>query len=109
MPRCLFCFGLCYQRFVAFYRGIRIRRHALQHGTAQKGLLVDEEKEIRVSPWMVPSFLAVSMALRTQFQHLFSSAPPSSASRLRDFMDQADVLGLANLLAYCSAGSDSLH
>eukprot|EP00983_Pelagomonas_calceolata_P085557 1156584-Pelagomonas_calceolata.AAC.9 len=28
--------------------------------------------------------------LRTQFQHLFSSAPPSSASRHRDFMNQAD-------------------
>eukprot|EP00983_Pelagomonas_calceolata_P041865 1138237-Pelagomonas_calceolata.AAC.8 len=33
--------------------------------------------------------------LRAQFQHLFSSAPPSSATRLRDFMNQADVLGLA--------------
>eukprot|EP00983_Pelagomonas_calceolata_P080729 1155278-Pelagomonas_calceolata.AAC.3 len=33
--------------------------------------------------------------LRTQFQHLFSSAPPSSASRLKDFMNQDDVLGLA--------------
>eukprot|EP00983_Pelagomonas_calceolata_P052497 1142864-Pelagomonas_calceolata.AAC.2 len=30
-----------------------------------------------------------------QFQHLFSSAPPTSASRPRDFMNQADVLGLA--------------
>eukprot|EP00983_Pelagomonas_calceolata_P023127 728488-Pelagomonas_calceolata.AAC.1 len=27
--------------------------------------------------------------------HLFSSAPPSSASRFGDFMNQADVLGLA--------------
>eukprot|EP00983_Pelagomonas_calceolata_P103699 1158940-Pelagomonas_calceolata.AAC.10 len=33
--------------------------------------------------------------LRTQFQHHFSSAPPNSGSRLRDFMNQADVLGLA--------------
>eukprot|EP00983_Pelagomonas_calceolata_P050691 1142087-Pelagomonas_calceolata.AAC.11 len=32
---------------------------------------------------------------RTQFQHLFSSAIPSSASRLRDFMNQAGVLELA--------------
>eukprot|EP00983_Pelagomonas_calceolata_P101671 1158722-Pelagomonas_calceolata.AAC.5 len=33
----------------------------------------------------------------THFQHLpvFSSVPPSSASRLRGFMNQADVLGLA--------------
>eukprot|EP00983_Pelagomonas_calceolata_P003608 117573-Pelagomonas_calceolata.AAC.1 len=34
--------------------------------------------------------------LCAQFQHLFSPAPPSSATRLRDFMDQADVIGLAN-------------
>eukprot|EP00983_Pelagomonas_calceolata_P038100 1136674-Pelagomonas_calceolata.AAC.5 len=33
--------------------------------------------------------------LRAQFQHLCSSAPSSSATRLRDFMNQADVLGLA--------------
>eukprot|EP00983_Pelagomonas_calceolata_P077764 1154011-Pelagomonas_calceolata.AAC.3 len=40
--------------------------------------------------------------LRTQLQHLFtkasSSAPPSSVTRLRGFMNQADVLGLANLV-----------
>eukprot|EP00983_Pelagomonas_calceolata_P050602 1142050-Pelagomonas_calceolata.AAC.8 len=36
-----------------------------------------------------------SINLCTQFQHLFSSATPSSASRLRDLMDQADALGLA--------------
>eukprot|EP00983_Pelagomonas_calceolata_P039279 1137111-Pelagomonas_calceolata.AAC.1 len=29
--------------------------------------------------------------LRTQFQHLFSSAPPSSATRLRDVMNQAGL------------------
>eukprot|EP00983_Pelagomonas_calceolata_P072609 1151794-Pelagomonas_calceolata.AAC.1 len=33
--------------------------------------------------------------MHTQFQLLFNSAPLSSASRLRDFMNQADVLGLA--------------
>eukprot|EP00983_Pelagomonas_calceolata_P019021 598197-Pelagomonas_calceolata.AAC.1 len=33
--------------------------------------------------------------LRAHFQHLFSSAPPSRASRLRDFMNQDDVLGIA--------------
>eukprot|EP00983_Pelagomonas_calceolata_P002558 85945-Pelagomonas_calceolata.AAC.1 len=33
--------------------------------------------------------------LCTQFQHLFSSAPPSSATRHRDCMSQADTLGLA--------------
>eukprot|EP00983_Pelagomonas_calceolata_P072357 1151680-Pelagomonas_calceolata.AAC.4 len=38
-----------------------------------------------------------STNLRAQFQHLFNSATPSSATHLRDFMDQADVLGLANL------------
>eukprot|EP00983_Pelagomonas_calceolata_P088258 1157161-Pelagomonas_calceolata.AAC.14 len=32
----------------------------------------------------------------TQFQHLFSSATPSSASRLKDLMNQADALELAN-------------
>eukprot|EP00983_Pelagomonas_calceolata_P001374 46791-Pelagomonas_calceolata.AAC.3 len=30
-----------------------------------------------------------------QFQHLFSSAPPSRATCLREFMNQANVLGLA--------------
>eukprot|EP00983_Pelagomonas_calceolata_P033454 1047754-Pelagomonas_calceolata.AAC.1 len=30
--------------------------------------------------------------LPTQSQHLLSSAPPSSASHLEDFMNQADVL-----------------
>eukprot|EP00983_Pelagomonas_calceolata_P124266 1161088-Pelagomonas_calceolata.AAC.1 len=39
--------------------------------------------------------------LHTQFQHLFSSAPPSSASRLRDFMNQAYVLGLAKSVSAC--------
>eukprot|EP00983_Pelagomonas_calceolata_P071552 1151297-Pelagomonas_calceolata.AAC.1 len=34
--------------------------------------------------------------LHAQFQHLFSSAPQNSATCLRDFMNQADVLGLAN-------------
>eukprot|EP00983_Pelagomonas_calceolata_P028620 895987-Pelagomonas_calceolata.AAC.1 len=33
--------------------------------------------------------------LRAQLQHLFSSAPPSSASRLRDVMNKDDVLGFA--------------
>eukprot|EP00983_Pelagomonas_calceolata_P092508 1157674-Pelagomonas_calceolata.AAC.4 len=37
--------------------------------------------------------------LRTQFQHLLSSAPPSSASRLRDFTNQDDVLGLAKFVS----------
>eukprot|EP00983_Pelagomonas_calceolata_P000719 26100-Pelagomonas_calceolata.AAC.1 len=40
--------------------------------------------------------------LRTQSQHLFSSAPLSSASRLRNFMNQADVLGLAMLVFACT-------
>eukprot|EP00983_Pelagomonas_calceolata_P059993 1146173-Pelagomonas_calceolata.AAC.1 len=44
-----------------------------------------------------------STNLRAQFQHLFSSAPPSSASRLRDFMNQDDVLGLAKLARFASA------
>eukprot|EP00983_Pelagomonas_calceolata_P025770 807141-Pelagomonas_calceolata.AAC.1 len=30
---------------------------------------------------------------RAQLQHLFSSASPSSATRLKDFVNQADVLG----------------
>eukprot|EP00983_Pelagomonas_calceolata_P020037 632529-Pelagomonas_calceolata.AAC.1 len=30
-----------------------------------------------------------------------SSAPPRSASRLRDLMDQADVLGLAKFVSEC--------
>eukprot|EP00983_Pelagomonas_calceolata_P023954 754136-Pelagomonas_calceolata.AAC.1 len=37
-----------------------------------------------------------------QFQHLFNSANPSSASRLRDFMNQADVLGHVLLQLSCS-------
>eukprot|EP00983_Pelagomonas_calceolata_P039742 1137322-Pelagomonas_calceolata.AAC.5 len=42
-----------------------------------------------------------STNLRAQFQHLFKSAPPStgSATRLRDLMNQADVLGLAQHLS----------
>eukprot|EP00983_Pelagomonas_calceolata_P003554 115914-Pelagomonas_calceolata.AAC.1 len=39
--------------------------------------------------------------LRIQFQQLFSSAPPSSASRLRDFVNQADVLELAKFVSAC--------
>eukprot|EP00983_Pelagomonas_calceolata_P074240 1152467-Pelagomonas_calceolata.AAC.6 len=39
--------------------------------------------------------------LRTQFQHLFSSALPSSASRLRDSMNQDDVLGLTKFVSAC--------
>eukprot|EP00983_Pelagomonas_calceolata_P066805 1149221-Pelagomonas_calceolata.AAC.1 len=39
--------------------------------------------------------------LRTQFQHLFSSAPPSSAARHRDFTNQAGVLGLAKFVSAC--------
>eukprot|EP00983_Pelagomonas_calceolata_P030410 954635-Pelagomonas_calceolata.AAC.1 len=42
--------------------------------------------------------------LRAQFQHhddLFSFVPSSSATRLRDFMNQADVLGLAKLVSAC--------
>eukprot|EP00983_Pelagomonas_calceolata_P115804 1160237-Pelagomonas_calceolata.AAC.14 len=35
--------------------------------------------------------------LRTQFQHLFNSAPPSSTSCLRGITCQADVLGIAKL------------
>eukprot|EP00983_Pelagomonas_calceolata_P061526 1146865-Pelagomonas_calceolata.AAC.7 len=35
--------------------------------------------------------------LHTHSQHLFDSATPSSASRLRGSMNQADVLGLAKL------------
>eukprot|EP00983_Pelagomonas_calceolata_P044132 1139174-Pelagomonas_calceolata.AAC.3 len=35
--------------------------------------------------------------LRTQFQHLSSSATSSSASRLTDFTNQAGILGLATL------------
>eukprot|EP00983_Pelagomonas_calceolata_P066321 1148981-Pelagomonas_calceolata.AAC.1 len=37
--------------------------------------------------------------LRTQSQHPFSSAPPSSASRLRGLTTQAVVLGLAKVFA----------
>eukprot|EP00983_Pelagomonas_calceolata_P105861 1159175-Pelagomonas_calceolata.AAC.23 len=41
--------------------------------------------------------------LRAQFQHLFSSAPPSSASCFRDLMNQPDALGLAkNILLQLS-------
>eukprot|EP00983_Pelagomonas_calceolata_P015889 503709-Pelagomonas_calceolata.AAC.1 len=36
--------------------------------------------------------------LRAQFQHLFSSAPTSNASRFRDFMNQADVLDWTGLV-----------
>eukprot|EP00983_Pelagomonas_calceolata_P129991 1161652-Pelagomonas_calceolata.AAC.9 len=36
-----------------------------------------------------------------QFQHLFSSAPPSSASHLKDFMNQADGLGFAKFVTAC--------
>eukprot|EP00983_Pelagomonas_calceolata_P003988 129712-Pelagomonas_calceolata.AAC.1 len=45
--------------------------------------------------------------LRAQFQHLFSSAPPSSASRFRDFMNQDDVLGLAK--GWCGCRHVSLE
>eukprot|EP00983_Pelagomonas_calceolata_P001289 44564-Pelagomonas_calceolata.AAC.1 len=44
----------------------------------------DEERAILDCP---PQDLA---ELHAQFQHLSSSAPQSSASRLRDFMNQAD-------------------
>eukprot|EP00983_Pelagomonas_calceolata_P115540 1160211-Pelagomonas_calceolata.AAC.1 len=39
--------------------------------------------------------------LRTQFQHLFNSAPPSSASRLREFGNQANILGIAKSVSAC--------
>eukprot|EP00983_Pelagomonas_calceolata_P032727 1025706-Pelagomonas_calceolata.AAC.1 len=41
--------------------------------------------------------IALRCPQHTQFQHLISSAPPSNATRLRDSMKQADVLGLAKL------------
>eukprot|EP00983_Pelagomonas_calceolata_P063402 1147702-Pelagomonas_calceolata.AAC.1 len=41
--------------------------------------------------------------LRAQFQRLFSSALPSSASGFRDFMNQTDVLGLAKFARFASA------
>eukprot|EP00983_Pelagomonas_calceolata_P047493 1140675-Pelagomonas_calceolata.AAC.1 len=44
--------------------------------------------------WVVQLYVDLT-ELRTQFQLLFSSVPPSSASRLKNFMNQADVLGLA--------------
>eukprot|EP00983_Pelagomonas_calceolata_P074132 1152427-Pelagomonas_calceolata.AAC.1 len=41
------------------------------------------------------TFFPALTDLRTQFQRLFSSAPPGIAPRLRDFMNKADVLGFA--------------
>ena len=39
--------------------------------------------------------------LRTQFQHLFSALPEDGAARLRDFMNQTDVLELAKFVSAC--------
>eukprot|EP00983_Pelagomonas_calceolata_P056789 1144763-Pelagomonas_calceolata.AAC.4 len=39
--------------------------------------------------------------LRTRFQRLCSSAPQSSASGLRDYLNQAGVLGLAKPVSAC--------
>ena len=39
--------------------------------------------------------------LRTQFQHLFSALPEDGATRLRDFMNQTDVLELAKFVSAC--------
>ena len=36
--------------------------------------------------------------LRAQFQHLFSALPENGATRLRDFMNQTDVLELAKFV-----------
>jgi hypothetical protein len=39
--------------------------------------------------------------LRTQFQHLFSALPENGATRLRDLMNQPDVLELAKFVSAC--------
>ena len=39
--------------------------------------------------------------LRNQFHHLFSCTPPRRPIRLRDFIDQADVLALAKFISAC--------
>eukprot|EP00983_Pelagomonas_calceolata_P094046 1157842-Pelagomonas_calceolata.AAC.11 len=48
------------------------------------------------------SWIANLRNLQTyQFQLLFSPATPSSASRVRDFMNQVDVLGITKLVTAC--------
>ena len=39
--------------------------------------------------------------LRTQYQHLFSSVQDGSTTRLNDFINQTDALGVATYVAEC--------
>jgi len=45
----------------------------------------------------------VLLIMRNQFQHLFDAIPAGSTARLRDFINQADAVGVADFADKCLA------